>query len=279
MKKRIASFVLILLVAVNFSGFALADKEEGPLPEGQRISGLVIDQAGLLTEDELEELSDRAATITGEYQCSVCILTVQSIGDSTRREYAKAFYQQNQMGYGEEQSGILFMVSMENREYVTITYGYGITAFTDYGIEQLEHALLPDLSDGQYFSSFSLYLDKCQQYLEEAAQGTPVDVGDGEDFSYEDRGEISLVGIGGSLLIALLVALIVCWCLIRQMKTAAQKREADRYVPEDGFQITGREDLFLYTVVTRTRRQKDHSDSGGSSVDSDGFGGSDGGNF
>lgn len=271
MKKRMASFVLILLVAVNFSGFALADQEEGQLPEGQRISGLVIDQAGLLTEDEVEELSDRAATITEKYQCSVCILTVQSIGDSTRREYAKAFYQQNQMGYGEEQSGILFMVSMENREYVTITYGYGVTAFTDYGIEQLEHALLPDLSDGQYFSSFSLYLDKCQQDLEEAAQGTPVDVG--------DDGEISLVGIGGSLLIALLVALIVCWFLIRQMKTATQKREADRYVPEDGFQITGREDLFLYTIVTRTRRQKEHSDSGGSSVDSDGFGGSDGGNF
>ncbi len=141
MKKRMASFVLILLFAVNFSGFALADQEEGQLPEGQRISGLVIDQAGLLTEDEVEELSDRAATITEKYQCSVCILTVQSIGDSTRREYAKAFYQQNQMGYGEEQSGILFMVSMENREYVTITYGYGITAFTDYGIEQLEHAL------------------------------------------------------------------------------------------------------------------------------------------
>ena len=63
------------------------------------------------------------------------------------------------------------------------------------------------------------------------------------------------------------------------MKTARQKTEADEYMPASpsGSSVTA------YTHTTRERTydppQKESNSSGGSSVDSDGFGGSSGGSF
>jgi uncharacterized protein len=51
----------------------------------------------------------------------------------TPYEYAKSVYQENALGYGTEKSGIILMLSMTDRNYALIAYGYGNTVFTDHG--------------------------------------------------------------------------------------------------------------------------------------------------
>ena len=51
------------------------------------------------------------------------------IGDADQRDYAKNYYISNGLGYGDEQSGILFLLAVGSRKYVTITYGEGVTGF------------------------------------------------------------------------------------------------------------------------------------------------------
>lgn len=68
----------------------------------------------------------------------------------TQRDYAKNYYISNGLGYGDEQSGILFLLAVGSRKYVTITYGEGVTAFTDYRIEQQEDEIVPQLSDEEW---------------------------------------------------------------------------------------------------------------------------------
>ena len=69
------------------------------------------------------------------------------------------------------------------------------------------------------------------------------------------------------LLIAMIfplgISAFICLILYHQMKTARKKTEADEYMP--GFTL-------------RVKRDR-YNSSGGSSVDSDGFGGSSGGSF
>lgn len=264
MKKRMASVLLLLLLGAHMSGFALAEGEQVP-------SGLVTDRAGLLTAEEQETLSRRAAEITEDYGCAVYILTVDDIGSESPRAYAKNVYRDNELGYGDARSGILFMVSIESRDYVTITYGAGTTAFTDGDIKQIEQALLPDLSGGAYFESFSTYLEECRWHL---AYGK----GAGGETNPEGHA-LTAIEVGGSVAIALVVASVVCLVLLRQMKTAVPKGEADTYIPKNGFHVTASEDLFLYAAVTRTKRETERQNTGGSSVDADGFGGSQGGKF
>ena len=51
------------------------------------------------------------------------------------------------------QGGILFLIALDSRDYVTITSGGGVTAFTDYRIAQIEDKIVPMLSDGSYYKA------------------------------------------------------------------------------------------------------------------------------
>ena len=77
------------------------------------------------------------------------LLTVADIGGQNVREFAKDWYRSYGLGYGEGKSGILFLIALDSRDYVTITYG-GVTAFTDYRIAQIEDKIVPMLSDRSY---------------------------------------------------------------------------------------------------------------------------------
>ena len=157
-----------------------------------------------------------------------------------------------------------------SRKYVTITYGEGVTAFTDYRIEQQEDEIVPQLSDEEWADAAYTYIDMCDDALDYYADhGEPIDVDN--DIGLED------------LLIAMIfplgISAFICFILYRRMKTARQKTEADEYMP--GFTLRVKRDRYTHTTRERTYDppQKESNSSGGSSVDSDGFGGSSGGSF
>ena len=99
--------------------------------------------------------------------------------------------------------------------------------------------------------------------------GEPIDVDN--DIGLED------------LLIAMIfplgISAFICLILYHRMKTARKKTEADEYMP--GFTLRVKRDRYTHTTRERTYDppQKESNSSGGSSVDSDGFGGSSGGSF
>lgn len=223
------------------------------LPAGAA-APLVRDECGVFDADTLADLEEQAESASDGHDVDVYFLVVDDIGDADQRDYAKNYYIANGLGYGDEQSGILFLLAVGSRKYVTITYGEGVTAFTDYRIEQQEDEIVPQLSDEEWA---------------DAAYGEPIDVDN--DIGLED------------LLIAMIfplgISAFICLILYHQMKTARQKTEADEYMP--GFTLRVKRDRYTHTTRERTYDppQKESHSSGGSSVDSDGFGGSSGGSF
>ena len=285
--------MLLLLVLV----FAL------PLPTLAAELDAVTDAAGLLTDTERGELNDRAEELAEQYQCAVYIVTLEDMedmGGSDAYDLATAVYTEYDLGYGEEKSGLLLLLSMAERDYALIAYGYGNTAFTDYGKDVLlDEDVLPLLGEDAYYEGFSAYLDTAGEYLSLARDGKPFDVeptpnyneteGRSEtgnhpqtDYSYKktpspkyDEGEFA-IRLGAVILLPLLLAGGICLYWKRQMNTAVSARTADRYIPSDGFRLTGQQDTFLYRTETR-RRIENHSSggghSGGTSVRSGGFSG------
>ena len=128
MKKRIsallATMVLALLLCVPAlaTGFDAAELY------------FVTDEAGLLSDQEWLELETRAEEISREYKCGVYIILLDDFtaytNDETIYEAAKTLYREYRLGYGEERSGELLLLSMAERDYTLIAYGYGNTAFT-----------------------------------------------------------------------------------------------------------------------------------------------------
>lgn len=137
-------------------------------------------------------------------------------------------------------------------------------------LEEQEDEIVPQLSDEEWADAAYTYIDMCDDALDYYADhGEPIDVDN--DIGLED------------LLIAMIfplgISAFICLILYHRMKTARQKTEADEYMP--GFTLRVKRDRYTHTTRERTYDppQKESHSSGGSSVDSDGFGGSSGGSF
>ena len=289
MKRLIKSFAASLILCLTFSLAALAQDT------GWTGEPLIQDHAGLLSEDEASTLEQKAEEISTEYDCGTYVLTVDSLAGKNRRDFAKDYYQEHNLGSGTYQNGILFLVAMDSREYVTITYGrdpadsdtygIGILAFSDSDIEYLENQVVPYLSDGNYAEAFDTYLDQCQLELWDYQQyGGEVYTEGDPNYALDDDTllpwwhYLSPVHIAIIILVPLLIGLIVCLIFLHQMKTARKATQAGAYVVKDSFVVTNAQDHFLRTERHERYIAQDN-DSGGSSVDSDGFGGSSGGTF
>ncbi len=62
--------------------------------------------------------------------------------------------------------------------------------------------------------------------------------------------------IGISFVIGLVVALIVCLVMKSCMKTAVPKSTANDYIRKNSFNITRSRDIFIYSNITKKKRQK-----------------------
>ena len=175
--RSLCAFLAALVLAACLACPALAD------------APLVRDEYGLFDADTLAQLESSAEDASAGHDCDVYFLTVDSIGDTDQRAYAKNYYVQNDLGSGSGKSGILFMIALGSRKYVTITYGGGVTAFTDYRIEQLEDEVVPLLSDGDYADAAQTYIDLCASTLDFYAEnGEPL------DYDNDPDGGLGLIG-------------------------------------------------------------------------------------
>lgn len=224
----------------------------------------IADWAELLSESEEAELSDCLDEISERQKLDVVIVTVDSLEGVNVTAYADDFFDYNGYGFGENKDGILFLISMEERDWCISTSGYGITAFTDAGQEYLSEKFLPYLSDGEYAEAFRTFAVWCDDYITQARAGTPYDV---------DNVPTELFSPLGALIIAVVIGLIVAFIATGIMRLGLRsvfsEPKADSYIKKDSLNLTKNYDLFLYRNVTRTERQRETStasSSGGSTT-------------
>ena len=207
MKKKLFSLLTALVLCLLCAVPAFAE-----MP-------LVMDTYELFKPEATAELEQKAQDASAGHGVNVYLLTVSDIGGQNVREFAKDWYRNYDLGYGEGKSGILFLIALDSRDYVTITYGGGVTAFTDYRIAQIEDKIVPMLSDGTYYKASETYIEMCADTLDfYAEKGAPLDSGNDPA-----KGWIKWVFV---FVIPLVVASIVCGIFYAQMKTANEQTHA-----------------------------------------------------
>ena len=154
MKKKLFSLLTALVLCLLCAVPAFAE-----MP-------LVMDTYELFKPEATAELEQKAQDASAGHGVNVYLLTVPDIGGQNVREFAKDWYRDYDLGYGEGKSGILFLIALDSRDYVTITYGGGVTAFTDYRIAQIEDKIVPMLSDGTYYKASDTYIEMCADTLD-----------------------------------------------------------------------------------------------------------------
>lgn len=266
MKRWMAALTAALLLLLLLPAYAAGGQEDSGTP-------YIRDQVGILSQSEMEQLEQRAEEIAGQYSFAVNILIVQDYRDYSSvsvYEAAKSAYLADGLGYGSNHDGILLLLSMGERDYANIAYGYGNTAFTDYGKEKMDKEFLDDFGNNNWFDGCCDYLRVSEKYLKMAAEGTPFD-------SDTDRGlGYYLFRLGLRLLLPLLIAGVYVLKLTGDMKSVAVAYDAGEYIDEGGVHLTQQQDVFTHTTRTERKIERNESGGGGTSVDSGGFSGTSG---
>ncbi|MBO5247638.1 MAG: TPM domain-containing protein [Eubacterium sp.] len=225
---------------------------------------LVVDEAGLMTEDEIAALASELQVIQDSFNMDAVVVTVDSLDGKTPMEYADDYYDYN--GYCED--GLLLLVCMSTRDWWISTSGYGITAFTDVGIEYVGECILPDLSEGAYYDAFSTYASTSARLIQDALDGN---VYGNVELGLEEQIVVSLFL---ALVIGFVIAFIVTLVWKSQLKSVAFQHDADGYIVPGSVKMKGQSDVFLYS---NTKKVKIETDNNGSSVHRSSSGSSHGG--
>ena len=134
MKKKIwtALFALVICLCVTVPAFA--EGAAGFAGDKDR----VVDDADLLSAGEETALREKLGEICARQKMDIVIVTAKTLNGATPASYADDTYDYNGYGYGNNRDGLLLLISMEDRDWYISTTGYGITAFTDAGINKGE---------------------------------------------------------------------------------------------------------------------------------------------
>lgn len=234
----------------------------------------LVDDADLLTPEEYSVLLDELDAVSLAYGADVVIYTLPSLEGHDITVWADTVYDAEGYGQGDDYAGILFVISMAEREWAISTCGEAIDIFTDSRQENMTNAMLGDLSAGHYAAAFHTFAGYCADLLE---AGVPTYEED--DFTYigfgeletgevispgfsSERGLSPLEAIFFSLVIGLIVALIYTSILKGQLKSVAPAKNAANYTRDGSFNLTQSNEVFLYKNLSRVRRQQNTGSSG-----------------
>lgn len=262
MKKRIFTVALLLLLLCSIPLSVLA-AEEVPL---------IVDHAGLFTAEEASNLEAQAKSIRDTYGMDLVILTENTLSGKTPQDYADDYYDANGYGQGDNASGMLLLISMEDRDWYLSTCGDAIYALTDYAIEQLGEKLVSGLQVG-YAVGVRTFLSALPEYLDAYKNGAPIDGystqsssfyhGDREDVVYYRENAFPNLVVSGML--GLVIALISVGAMIFSMNSKRPQQSASGYLNRGSFRLLRNQDMFLYSNVTKTRKPEPQNHSGGGS--------------
>jgi uncharacterized protein len=76
---------------------------------------LVVDEANLMSPDQVLDLNDRANALSQEFNMDIVIVTTDDTGGKSSREFADDYFDYNGYGVGPNYDGILFLIDMDNR--------------------------------------------------------------------------------------------------------------------------------------------------------------------
>ena len=230
--KKIISLFLVLLLSCSLVISVSAEEQ------------FVYDQADLLTDSEEDALTAKLESLSHTYQSQLVVCTVASVKGGNVEGYLHDFYDHMDLGYGRNRDGVLLLVSMNPREFWTLSNGYAGAAIGNRETEAIGDAIEPYLTSGLYARAFTKFADQSARYLDRYQNGAPFDF---------------VKNLLISLAIGVVVGLIVVLFLVKQLKTVHKQHQANVYVKQGSMNIIAQSDIYLYRTVKRTEKRSSSS--------------------
>lgn len=214
----------------------------------------LVDNAGLLDSDSYAYIE---AELNAERDFDIVIVTENSLGGVSPREYADDYYDSN--GYSAD--GALLLVCMGSHEWYLSTAGDCIGCiFRD----DVENYVVSYLSRGEYLKAFEMFVQLCDARMagdntyDYDASGNDEYISHNDTY-YKQRSFEWLKTALISLVLGFIIALIAVTVMKGKLKTVHFQRGALNYSGD--LQLTLQRDTFLYRQVTRVRLPENNNNT------------------
>lgn len=129
----------------------------------------VVDDAGLFTEREIQQMEEIIADIQTTYQMDAVVLTSRSVWGDTQ-DFADLYYERHGYGLGEDDAGLLYLIDMNHRVPCISTSGVMIDYITDRRLDDLFDRSYDSLKAGRYGQAALIVLERLKDILRQGRQ-------------------------------------------------------------------------------------------------------------
>jgi len=214
----------------------------------------VIDNAGLLSDDEVSQLESLATAIASAYSFDLVIVTETNIGSASPMDYADDYFDYN--GYGRD--GCLFLQVTETRDYWFSTSGRGIGLLNSANYNRLENDVLRFLKADDPAGAYRVFIRDWEQFLTMNVNGSSLNANSKGNYFIARYAPI-LYAV--AWFISLIIGLVAVLLMKGKMSNVYAKTQADSFIIPGSLVFTQRQDTFLYSTVTKSARSESSSSS------------------
>ena len=221
----------------------------------------VKDALGLFTEEETQTLEAMIEEIATEYAFDTVIVTTDDTEGKSSRDFADDYFDYGGYGIGEERSGILLLINMEESEVWLSTRGKGLEFFTESEIDSQVEELVSYLGDSE---DEKANYNGCENFLINVKY-----ICRSNTLSYGGR-MLVMLGSPFTYFIALIIAFI--GTLIKTLGSKGSVVVDNcTYEEDNAFKLTNKKDIYLRENTIRRKIEKeDNNSSGGTHKSSSG---------
>ena len=212
----------------------------------------VVDNAGLLSDSEKTDLERQLAQIASTYSFDLVVVTETDIGNAQLRSYAADFFDNGGYSLGNDSDGCLFLRVTASKDYWFSASGRGIKILNKTAYGKLDQDVLRFLNKGDAAGANRAFAGAWEEFLVLDAKG--------RSYNFFQKWNVLLVIIAWVL--AALIGFFVVQNWKAQMNTAIPQKQADPYVIPNSIAYTEQQERFLYSSVSKTKRQTSSSTTG-----------------
>lgn len=212
----------------------------------------VYDFAELLSDSERENIEEKISDASEQSGLDIVVLTVNQMFGKTDREMADDFYDNGQFGFeleGKEDSGILLLIDMENRQLYISTAGTGIDYVTDDDWKEILNDIRDYATDGDY-------VQVCETYIDDV-------------IFYAKWANSTFFTMFQSLTVDLIIGVVIAGIVVLVLRFSGKSEKTvsrETYRAPGGIQLASKEDRFIRRATTSRKIEQNTQSSSGSSV-------------
>lgn len=223
----------------------------------------VYDQGDLFTYEEADTIAQRIDDFIDSYDMTFAVVTTLDAEGKSSQAYADDFYDQQELGIGDDYSGMLYLIDLDNGELYLSTSGMMIRYITDERVERILDAAYEKAADGDYAGSTLAALKTAEKFMQEGIEDGQYNYSSetGEVDPYEEEENLTIVALIFGMIVGLIAALIKFF----QTKSSYQLTAKTYHYPlmdKSTLDLTTKEDRLVNQIVTHRKIPKNPPPSG-----------------